>query len=92
MPERESLPVRIRLVIEVDGHTLTYEETGKATGGRYHGGPVSRGFDSSVLEREVRGTADTCIARATKRATETLRRLYPLQHDDVRVYVDPPPR
>lgn len=79
MPERESLAVTVRITVEVDGHTLNFEESGVASGGRYHGeDPRVFGYASSnTLESNVRGTVDTCIARATKRATAFVENAYP---------------
>lgn len=66
MPILESLPVKVRLIIEVDGHTLTFIEEGKATGGR-----------SADLEETVRGSIDTLIARGHRRAMQFADRAWP---------------
>jgi hypothetical protein len=59
MPVLESLPVTVKLIIEVDGHTLTFIEEGKATGGR-----------RADLEETVRGSIDTMIARVHRKAMQ----------------------
>ena len=79
MPIYESMPVTVRLITEVDGHVLTFEETGKATGGRYHGADPAPYTAAETLESRVRGTADTNIARATAKAMRALSRLYPVR-------------
>lgn len=73
----ESLPVKVTLTIEVDGHVFTFDETGKATGARYGGETPPHGYGDSVLEANVRGTVDTCTARAAKRAELLFTRVYP---------------
>jgi len=77
MPALEALPVTVQITVQVDGHTLTFEETGKATGARYHGTEPPRNFSNSVLELNVQGTVDTCIARATKHALAFVANAYP---------------
>jgi len=59
MPILESLPVKVKLIIEVDGHTLTFTEDGKAVGGR-----------RADLEEIVRGSIDTMIASVHRKAMQ----------------------
>jgi hypothetical protein len=75
----EVLDVNVALVVSVDGHTLRTDVGGKARGTRYHGEPSK--YPDSVLEQDIRGTVDTCIARATRAATTTVGRLYPVAED-----------
>jgi hypothetical protein len=78
----ERVDVNVRILVEVDGHLLRFEQDGKATGARYHGEVVTPlSFALGELERGIRGTVDTCIARATKDATTACARLYPLAED-----------
>lgn len=77
MPMNEHLPVKVVLIVEVDGHVLTFDENGKATGARYRGAdPNPHGF--VPLEDAVRGTVDTCAARAVRRANELVGRMFPV--------------
>lgn len=80
MPMNEHLPVKVVLIVEVDGHVLTFEESGRVVGARYHGtDPRTKGFATSdTLESGVRGTVDTCTARAVKRAVQFVARAYPV--------------
>ena len=84
MPKREYLPVKVTLIVEVDGHALTFTEKGEATGARYHG-EDNRGFGGlatgAVLESDIRGWVDTCIGRAHERASKLLQRAYPIYSD-----------
>ena len=86
MPTLEHLPVKVTLIVEVDGHTLTFEETGKVMGARYHGADpraAGRGYSTSdTLESGIRGAVDTCAARAIKRAEAFLCNAYPVCGDD----------
>lgn len=81
MPLRESVPVTVTLIVEVDGHRLTFEETGRASGARYHGAATTREYLNEVLEQNVRGTVDTCAARVQKRAEQLVARMYPVAAD-----------
>lgn len=85
MPMRECLPVTVTLLVEVDGHRLTFEETGDATGPRWHGeDPHVSAYSTKpgdTLEANIRGTVDTCTARAARRAETFLRRAYPVHGD-----------
>lgn len=78
MPFYDRLQTKVTLIVEVDGHVLTFEETGKATGARYHGEPPPSSHASEVLEANIRGAVDTCIARAAKRSDTFLSRAYPV--------------
>ena len=84
MPLHEYRPVKITLTVEVDGHTLTFEEMGKVAGARYNGvDPREYGYSTSdTLESGIRGTVDTCIAAASKRSEAFLRNAYPVCGDD----------
>ena len=83
MTAYEHLPVKVTLVVEVDGHTLTFEEMGKVNGARYHGADPQHGYSTSdTLESDIRGTVDTCAARAIKRAEAFLCNAYPVCGDD----------
>jgi len=84
MPTLEHLPVTVNLTVEVDGHTLSFEERGKVMGARYHGAdPRETGYASSdTLESSIRGTVDTCVAGAIKRAEAFLRNAYPVCGDN----------
>ena len=84
MPLLENLPVRVTLTVNLDGHTLTFEETGKVAGARYHGAdPREHGYSTSdTLESGIRGTVDTCAARAIKRAEAFLCNAYPVCGND----------
>jgi len=66
MPTWESLPVTVKLIIEVDGHTLTFIEEGKAT----------RWPRRADLEETVRGSIDTLIARGHRRAMQFVDRAW----------------
>lgn len=85
MPLNEHLPVKVTIVVEVDGHTLRFEEIGDARGSRHHGrDPRSEGYaakPSDTLEQSVRGCVDTGIARATQRAMKLVTRAYPVHGD-----------
>lgn len=78
MPMYESRPVSVTLIIEVDGHTLTFEATRKATGARYHGKEPPTGYTvQDSLESNIRGAVDTCITDITSRSGTFLARAYP---------------
>lgn len=84
MPARESLPVKVTLIVEVDGHTLTFTEKGEANGARYHG-KDNRGIGGlatgTALESDIRGWVDTCVQQAHARALLLLQRAYPIYSD-----------
>ncbi len=80
MPLYEHQAVTVRLAVEVDGHILTFEEAGKATGGRYQGDDPGN-FSGSCLERNIRDTVDTCVARASRRVETFLARAYPVHSE-----------
>lgn len=84
MPLYEYLPVKVMLTVEADGHKLTFEETDKATGTRWHGGdPRETGYASSdTLENNVRRTVDACVDRTIQRSAMLTRRAYPTCHDE----------
>ena len=65
MPILERIPVKVMLIIEVDGHTLTFTEEGNAAGGR-----------RTDLEEIVRGSIDTMIARAHRKAMQFVDRAW----------------
>ena len=80
MPIHESQPVKVTLTVEVDGHVLTFAETGKATGGRYHGAaPTADGYSTDhTLESSIQSTVDECATNAGYRARLFLARAYPM--------------
>ena len=84
MPLLEHLPVKVTLTVEVDGHTLTFEETGEVDGGRYNGAdPRQRGYwISDTLELGIRDTVHTLTARVAKRSEAFLRNAYPACGDN----------
>jgi hypothetical protein len=74
----ESQPVKVTLVVAVDGHHLSFEAMGKARGARYHGQPVRLPYgESDVLERTIRDAAHESIMSVHDRAAELLARMYP---------------
>jgi len=83
MPMFESHPIKVTLTVEVDGHTLTFTETGKAIGARYHGAdPRIAGYllvDS--LESKIRTTVEECVTEVSDKAEMFLSRAY-LTHED----------
>jgi hypothetical protein len=83
MPLRESMSATVTLIIEVDGHTLTFAEVApRVAGARYHGAdpdPAGLGFSvGNTLENSIRERVDECIDVAASRAREALKRLYPI--------------
>ena len=79
MPTLEFLPVKVTLTVEVDGHTLTFENMGKVNGARYYGAdPRKHGYSTSdTLEGGIRTAVDTCAAEVVKRSEVFLRAAYP---------------
>ena len=81
----EHLPVKVTLIVEVDGHTLTFEETGKVMGARYHGADpraAGRGYSTSdTLESGIRGAVGTLIAGVAERSETFLCNAYPVCGD-----------
>lgn len=86
MPLRESKSIKVTMIVEVDGHTLRFEESGKATGARYHGEEPPASFRNSVLEANIRAAFAECVARATLSVGTFLIRAYPV-HGDARTKV-----
>lgn len=78
MPMHESLPVKVTLTVEVDGHVLTFDQTGKATGARYHGEAPPQHYADATIEGNVRAAVDTCAVTALRQANELIRRMYPV--------------
>ena len=80
MPLYEHLPVKVTVVIEIDGHTLNFEEVGEAKGARYHGAdPRDNGYSSSdTLESSIRALVAANIARAAERANQFIAGVYPV--------------
>jgi len=72
----EQLSVKVTLIVEVDGHTLTFEKSGAVTG-REHG--YSTG---DTVESGIRGAVDTLVAGVAKRSESFLRNAYPVCGDD----------
>jgi hypothetical protein len=84
MPLYESMSATVTLIVEVDGHWLTFEETAnRVAGARYHGAdPRKTGYATSdTLESSIRDRVDECIDKAAGRAQESLKRLYPVHTD-----------
>ena len=79
MPLHESTELRVRVTVEVDGHTLEFEEVGAARGARYHG---KGGENWSVLEHSIRTNTAEMLAKATERTAAFLVNAYPLAGDD----------
>lgn len=77
MPTMETKPITVTLTIEVDGHTLTFSAVGEAKGAFYHGEKPAYRWNE-VMEEQIRGVADTLIARAAKDATRFLTNAYPV--------------
>lgn len=78
----EHNPVKVTLLVEVDGHTLRFEENGTAKGGRWKGAnPRDSHFAAepgNTLEASVRGCVDTQAAKAVKRANEFVANAFPV--------------
>lgn len=83
MPLYEHKTVKVTLIVEVDGHTLTFEETGNAKGSRYNGAdPRETGYSTDdTLEKSVRGTVDSYASNAARRANTFLARAYPISDE-----------
>lgn len=82
MPMYEHLPVEVTVMVRVDGHTLTFSETGKAKGGRYHGeDPAPDRTVGETLEAAIRGTVDALIDDAGRAAGIFLAHAYPVVSD-----------
>lgn len=86
MPMIEHVPIAVRLTVEVDGHTLVFEEKAEPRGARYHGKQPPSSFMRSELERTIRTAVSMAALKAMSRNTETMIRLYPLcdDHADLR--------
>jgi hypothetical protein len=87
----ESVPVRVLLVVEVDGHALRFEETGRAWGQRYHGEDPTKhgGAKGSSLEDSICITVDQVLANAGRRAEHLLSQMYPVHLDEDRAVLPP---
>jgi len=81
----EQLPVTVTLIVEVDGHTLTFEKSGAVTGARYHGAdPREHGYSTGdTVESGIRGAVDTLVAGVAKRSESFLRNAYPVCGDTI---------
>lgn len=79
-PPYESQPVKVTLTVEVDGHVLKFEETGNATGTRYHGADLrdTSYSTSDTLESGIRNTVEECVTEVGDRAEQFLARAYPV--------------
>lgn len=64
MPMYEQVPIKITLIVEVDGHRLEFSETAKASGGRNATDDTS----GQILEDAIRGSVDTSIERVHRKA------------------------
>jgi hypothetical protein len=84
MPMLEHQSIKVTLTVEVDGHTLTFTETGKAIGARYHGAdPRVAGYSSGdSLESKIRTTVEECVTEVGDKAEMFLSRAY-LTHEGV---------
>lgn len=85
MPLHEHMPIKVTLTVQVDGHYLTFEETSKAAGARYHAldPRKSGGYTSDdCLESKIRDATHECMVRVGAKATEFLTRAYPLFGDE----------
>lgn len=80
MPTNESVPLKVTLTVEVDGHVLRFVEEGRAWGTRFYGkDPEKFGYGKgSSLEDAICITADTCFTEATRRAEHMLSQMYPV--------------
>jgi hypothetical protein len=76
----ESVPIRVTLAVEVDGHVLRFEHEGRAWGARFYGrDPEKAGFPKgSSLEDAICITADTCFTEVTREAETLLGQMYPV--------------
>jgi len=92
MPLYEHLPVKVTVIVEVDGHTLRFEETGKALGGRFHGADPGkiRYKTTETLEHVLRETVAGCVEKARRRLASFLQRAYPIYAEDVEPPEEPP--
>lgn len=79
MPAHESLPVTVVLVVDLDGHHLSFTATGKATGARYHGAvPGGPYRPDESLEAHIRTAVAQCIGAVSADAGRFLQRAYPV--------------
>lgn len=80
MPMYESMPVRVKITVEVDGHTFSWEKEGNAKGARYHGeNPRKAGYSTSeTLESSIRSIVFQAIEAAEMDARRDIFRLYPV--------------
>jgi hypothetical protein len=70
MPKMETRPIAITLTVEVDGHTLTFRQSGEANGSFYHGRKPA--YDSiAVMEKQIQGVADSLIAKVGREASDS---------------------
>ena len=81
----EHLTVKVTLTVEVDGHTLTFEETEEVEGPHLGGLRPPLGYsDGDTLESNIRGTIDTCGDEAAKRSVAFLSGDYPVSDEGIR--------
>ncbi len=80
MPANESVPVKATLIVEVDGHVLRFEHPGRAWGVRCYGEDPARLEvpKGGSLEDQICVTADALITEVSRRAEQTLSRMYPV--------------
>lgn len=83
MPMREHTNITVTITVEVDGHILTFHETGSADGARYHGAdPRDTGYATSdCFETEVRAAVTAGVVKANGRLQQLLHRAYPVAGD-----------
>ena len=65
----------------MDGHTLTFTETGEAKGNRDWVLRPKGYTDDDTLEAQIRLTVMVAVGAARRKATEALRRLYPVPRE-----------
>jgi hypothetical protein len=86
MANHESVPLRVSLTVEVDGHALHFEEATRAWGTRCYGeDPAKLGVPKGgSLEDQICIAADTCFTEAVRRAEQLLGQMYPVALDEER--------
>jgi hypothetical protein len=83
MPNSESVPIKVTLTVEVDGHVLRFEKESRAWGPRLHGkDPLSRGYPKGgSLEDAICITADACFHEVEGQAERLLSQMYPVSEE-----------
>jgi hypothetical protein len=86
-PSNESVPLKVTLTIEVDGHVLHFADSGRAWGPRLYGeDPEQQGLPRGCsLEDSICITADTCLTEVSRRAENLLSQMYPVTNPDDKV-------